>query len=290
MNKIIYTLLAATLLTACVKDTIYNTSHPTQGVVEITTSWEAVPDGTTPPSTYTIMLNGTIYALTADGKPFVSEPLDSKSSCDILVYNIPAGMSVKGDIATVNTITNDVIIGSPEALYSAMAICEIIADSKTKVAVKMTARTKYVELNLSFTKEEAARIKQINTELSGLVQTVNLCTGTLIDDNLKVQHLFTDFNSTRAGTRADTDSNIKLSYNLVGVSTVSQQILTVTITMHDGSTQTVIDNITDKLENLNQTDKPIELEAELIVPDATDPTTTITIKDWTVVTGDSDAL
>lgn len=90
-------LCAATLLIAgCdVKDPIYNTAHPEQGQIILTTDWSNRTDGVGIPDSYTIMVGP--YTETATETALTLDNLFEPGEYRIRIYNLPQHVGLMGD-------------------------------------------------------------------------------------------------------------------------------------------------------------------------------------------------
>lgn len=275
--------MAALLLTSCVKDDLYDTPHPDKGAVIIATDWTEALAESTVPETYLLRMDGG-EAVQADEKKLCYPDLLTPGKHTLLVYNEPEGMTVEGNIATVQML-DGMLVPLPGYLFSAKKELEIVQDDTLRVTVSMKRRLCPIVLNLSLKGENTESIALITATLSGMAASVDLRTGAVGSENATVA---LDVRQAEARTRTYREGQLEMRCRVTGTDPKERQILTVKVTMADGYVQTIMSDLTEYLKDLNADMKPIELEGTVEAPQ--DGHFSGTIEKWeTVSGGDIDA-
>lgn len=90
------------LLAGCVKDDLYDTPHPDKGAIVVQLDWSGVsPDAI--PDDYVLNVDG--KEQTASGTTAVVEQLVEPGEHTLLIYNRPEGITIEGDVASVDEVT-----------------------------------------------------------------------------------------------------------------------------------------------------------------------------------------
>ena len=275
--------MAALLLTSCVKDDLYDTPHPDKGAVVIATDWTEALAESTVPETYLLRMDGG-EAVQADEKELCYPDLLMPGKHTLLVYNEPEGMTVEGNIATVQ-MQDGTLEPLPEYLFSAEKELEIVQDDTLRVTVPMKRRLCPIVLNLSLKGENTESIALITATLSGMAASVDLRNGVTGGDNATVAF---DVRQVEARTLTYREGQLEMRCRVTGTDPKERQILTVKVTMADGYVQTIVSDLTEYLKDLNADMEPIELEGTVEAPQ--DGHFSGTIEKWeTVSGGDIDA-
>mgnify|MGYP003259268620 FL=1 len=223
-------------------------------------------------------------AVQADEKELCYPDLLMPGKHTLLVYNEPEGMTVEGNIATVQ-MQEDMLVPLPGYLFSAEKELEIVQDDTLRVSVPMKRRLCPIVLNLSLKGENTESIALITATLSGMAASVDLRTGAVGSENATVA---LDVRQAEARTHTYREGQLEMRCRVTGTDPKERQILTVKVTMADGYVQTIMSDLTEYLKDLNADMKPIELEGTVEAPQ--DGHFSGTIEKWeTVSGGDIDA-
>lgn len=262
------------LLASCdVKDPIYNTPHPDHGIVTGGTEWSRRGEGVAVPTEYRVEASGT--TTTANGAAFTLPGLFEPGDVEVLAYNLPAGVSIHGGIATVNTGADGTLL-VPDAgvLFSGVATTHVVADDTARVTLAMQQRMREVRFTLTVTDGDPERITAIEARLDGMAASIDLRTGEVTGNTASVMLSF---------VRKDN----KLTANLwiVGIATGAKQQIVTTLTFSDGNRTETIADVTDIFRNFNA-DKltPLTVTGSLYAPVGAEPDGTII--DWKPGNGD----
>lgn len=265
---------AGLLLTSCdVKDPIYNTPHPDHGIVTGVTEWSQRGEGVAVPTEYRVEASGT--TTTANGAAFTLPGLFETGDVEVLAYNLPAGVSADGGIATVNTGADGTLL-VPDAgvLFSGVATAHVLADDTARVTLAMQQRMREVRFTFTVTDGDPERITAIEARLDGVAASIDLRTGEVTGNSASVMLSF---------VRKDN----KLTANLwtVGIATGAKQQIVTTLTFSDGNRTETIADVTDIFRNFNA-DKltPLTVTGSLYAPVGAEPDGTII--DWKPGNGD----
>lgn len=253
-------ILAAVLsLTACVKDDLYDTPHPDKGAIVVQVDWsdlmpEAVPDS------YVINVDG--EEQTVSGTTNTVDKLAEPGEHTLLIYNRPTGISISGDVASVNeaaasraeTVSVN-IEPLPDYLFSFFTTIDVQADDTLRIQTKPVQHIRQVEMELSVTEGDHERVASVRGTFSGVERSVNLRTG---------EH---------PGTVSQTHTAFALdgckytaSFRLMGIVPSKAQTLTVDITFSNGDTQQVVSDLSQQMAGFNDGVQPIRLTGNLRLP------------------------
>lgn len=256
------------MLASCVKDELYNTPHPDQGVVSVSVDY---PQGTGEED----------YTVEVDGKPLdegdnASDPL-TPGEHTVLVCNTPEGFIVTDGIAYVERVDGtraltDLIDPLPETLYSGTKTVTVVADDTLHVDLDILQRTRDLRLELTVTEGDPERIAAITGTLSGVAGAYDLRSETLYGEAVSTAPVFT-----RNGDKVEAD------LRLLGIMG-DRQTLTLVLTFTDGQTQTTESDLTEALAGFgSDMTEPFTLTAGLRTPMEAGFSASIT--DWEVVDG-----
>lgn len=262
------------LLASCdVKDPIYNTPHPNHGIVMGLTEWSQRGEGVEVPIKYRVEVSGTTN--TANATTFTMPELFEPGNVEVLAYNLPAGVSANGGIATVSTGTDGTLL-VPDAgvLFSGVATAHVVADDTARVTLAMQQRMREVRFTLTITDGDPERITDIKARLDGVAASINLRTGEVIGNSASVMLSFL-----RKGD--------KLSAKVwtIGIIEEAKQQIVTTLTFSDNHRIETTTDVTDIFHNFNA-DKltPLSITGSLYAPVGTKPDGTII--DWKPGNGD----
>ena len=274
MKKIVLFLGSVLLLASCdVKDPIYNTPHPNHGIVMGLTEWSQRGEGVEVPIKYRVEVSG--MTNTATTTTFIMPGLFEPGNVEVLAYNLPAGVSANGGIATVSIGTDGTLL-VPDAgvLFSGVATAHVVADDTTRVTLAMQQRMREVRFTLTITDGDPERITDIKARLDGVAASINLRTGEVMGNSASVMLSFL-----RKGD--------KLSAKVwtIGIIEEAKQQIVTTLTFSDNHRIETTTDVTDIFHNFNA-DKltPLGVTGSLYAPVGTKPDGTII--DWKPGNGD----
>ncbi len=260
---------AVILLAACeVRDPVYDTVHPEQGTITLTTDWSQRGEGISIPGSYTVQVGE--YSESLTGITNTVDHLFAPGNHTVYVYNTADGIAMSGTMATV-----DYTAGVPGWLFSGKQEVEIMKDADHQITVSMRQQVRQLTLVIEPTGGLTENIESITGTLSGAAGTLD------IDDDTHGSPSDVALTFTKG-----TDGKWTATVRLLGIADVEQR-LTGTVTFTDGTPGDIaIDSdLSDELTGFNADKKtPMTLSAQ-IVDTPTGAGFTATISEWSVVQG-----
>lgn len=270
-GKLLIFALVTLQLTGCAKDDRHNTPHPDRGAVRITTDWSGRSSDASVPGSHTLRIGSESQEVTAETNTFKS--LLAPGSYRLLAYNSPEGVSITGNTATVNTKDDGMLTPQPGVLFSAAKELDVAADDTLKVTLPMQQHIRSLTLTLQLAEGDKERIAGTTATLTGIAHSLDLVTGEQTTGQTG-QTVAPEFKlSTVTPTRAEGKPALAAMLRLMGVITGERQTLTLTVSLKDGSVQTLV---TDLLKGFGGTMDALRLDALLNLPVAGDMGGTIT--------------
>lgn len=275
MKTIYATILPAIivlLLPSCVKDDLYRTDHPTTGAVTVTADWTGISSEAAVPESYNVSVGtGTE---TVSGTTNTLKTTFAPGTYEVLVHSRPRGITLSGDIATVNPTENEgEIHHMPEYLFSGIRSgLAVEADASVYVTVRMRQLVRRLDIELNIVEGDHSRLVSASATLSGVESQVNFRSGTRAGKTASV-----------SGTYARDGARLSFSCRLLGVVHASAPKLVTTLVFTDGHTQTIESDISADLADFHDHNEPLKLAASLSVPVKSGVPATIT--DWRKVDG-----
>lgn len=259
---------------SCVKDDLHNTPHPDKGAVRVTTDWSGRSSEASVPGSHTLRIGEESQEVTAETNTFKS--LLAPGSYRLLVYNTPEGISITGNTATVDTKDDGTLTPQPGYLFSAAKELDVAADDTLKVTLPMQQHIRSLTLTLELAEGDKERIAGTTATLTGIAHSLDLTTGTQTAGQTG-RTIAPEFKfSTVTPTRAEGKPALAAMLRLMGVIAGERQTLTVTVTLTDGSVQTLVTDLTDLLKDFGGTMEALRLDALLNLPTAGSMNGTIT--------------
>ena len=264
---LMYGAISALLLTSCVKDEVYNTSHPDKGAVSIHVN---LPQGM---GDYTVEIDG--QSVQGSGATIVYPTLLAPGEHNLLMYNHPDGLTIADGIARVNAMADtqsngNVILPMPGCLYSVSTTCTVTADDTVHIELDPLRRMRDLHFELTVAEGDPERIASVEGVLSGIAGTYTLATESPSREPMTTAPTFT-----RDGNRVTADTR------LLGTADEAQ-ILVLTLRFTDGKVQTIENDLTEMLRTFNtDMQTPLKISGTLLTPTAANPGTA-TITDWQV--------
>lgn len=281
------TFAVAVSLTTCVKDELHDTPHPEQGAIVVQMDWsdllpEAVAD------TYILNVDG--YEQTASGVTNAVDRLSEPGEHTLMVYNKPDGITIDGDIASVDeqtapannkpdarttdSSTRTAATVSckplPDYLFSLSRTVNVEKDDTLRITVKPRQWVRQTNVKLTVSEGDYTRIASVTGTLSGAERSVNIRTSERMGTAVSVSNGF-----------VVNEGECNTGFRLMGIVPSERQTLTVSITFTNGDTQTVVSDLTERMKGFNDGNAPLTLTGNLNLPVETGATGSI--EDWTVV-------
>lgn len=264
---LMYGAISALLLASCVKDEVYNTSHPDKGAISIHVN---LPQGM---GDYTVEIDG--QSVQGSGATIVYPTLLSPGEHNLLIYNHPDGLTIADGIARVNAMADtksngNAILPIPGCLYSASTTCTVTADDTVHIELDPLRRMRDLHFELTVAEGDPERIASVEGVLSGIAGTYTLATESPSREPMTTAPTFT-----RDGNRVTADTR------LLGTADEAQ-ILVLTLRFTDGTVQTIENDLTEMLRTFHtDMQTPLKISGTLLTPTAANPGTA-TITDWQV--------
>ena len=265
------------LAMGCVKETLYNTPHPDKGAVAVTTHWSGISSDAVRAESYLLRIGSSTQAVSGVTNTF--RELLPEGTYSLLVQNMPHGMSVGAQTATVDTLADGTLEPLPEYLFSAVQELEVIRDDTLKAEVKMRQHNRRLTLVLKLTPSDGRHIAGTSATLTGIASAVDLTTGAITSTEGKtVVPVFVLGTENR--DRATGQPVLVATLRLLGVQPEEEQVLTLAVTLADGQVQTITSDLTEALRNFSTGAgvEPLTLDATLTLPPRAGMSGSIT--DW----------
>ena len=286
MKKIYTIILTASLLSSCVKDTLYDTPHPDHGMISVTADWSARGEGIDIPATWTVTMGD--YTGTETSATHAPDHLFDPGSYTLAVWNPAEGITVNGTTATVAAATgNDAVAGAfisnaPGWLFTSVQQVLIEKDTDYPLTAAMKQQVRELTLVVEPTGDAAGRITEIVAHLTGAAGTLDFAT----DTYGAASNVVLPFTKITEGNDA---GKWKATVRLLGV-TGTEQLLTGEIRYADGNPTptTLKSDLTEALKEFN-TGKSASLTLGGTLVETPEETefSGFEINGWKPVTGES---
>lgn len=245
--------MATILNSSCVKDELFDTSHPGTGGLTVTTDWSNKSDEAMVPDSYTLMVGDIRQNVSGESNHFGK--LLSPGIHTLHVYNLPQGMTLNGTTISVDPLSEDAILPMPGSLFISSKQFEIMEDSELSIIVDMKQFTRRLELVLTVKEGQYERVQSATGSLSGVCGAVDILTGQ------RSEHA----ESTTAIVERE-DDKFHLQYNLLGIVPSEKQILKIDILFSNGDTQVIESELSTLLAGYNNEVMPLKLTGDLFLP------------------------
>lgn len=266
---IICSAISLLLFASCVKDDLYNTPHPDQGAVVLTTGWENTEEGIARPEGLTLQLTGVSTQTLPLTGTAATLPLLAPGAYSALLYNTPQGITISGTSASMEKAQDGSILPASGYLFTGKSEFTVVADDTVRITVHMQQLVRRMELKLTVTEGDPTRIATVSGTLSGVAGSIDLATAALSGESFTTP----DF--------VRNEAVITATLHLFGI-IGTQQNLTLTLTFSDGITQIITSDLTQQLAGFNDNRQTaVEVSGSLHTPVASEPGTA-TITDWQV--------
>lgn len=247
---------------SCFRDELYDRyepepePEPVAGKLTVTVDWSGISSDAEVPASYNIVLGGKKHV--AGGATNVFEFSPASGVYELSLYNSPAGITVSGDNATVNSPRGSgEIEAMPEYLFSGRVPDLVITpDSPVDATVKMKQHVRRLNIVLTVVIGDHSRIVSAESSLSGAESGINHRTGERASNPATVKGAF-----------VKSDRRLTVSYNLLGIVHSSRPKFVTRIVFSDGSSQTVESDLSENLREFHNDVEPLTLSASLEVPE-----------------------
>lgn len=216
---------ALSLLSACVKDELHDTPHPSHGAISVTADWTDRGEGVDIPAEWTVTMGD--YTGTETGATHSPDYLFKPGGYTLAAYNIPEGITISGTTAAVNAADGGFIVNTPGWLFSSVQEVAIEADTDYELTAAMHQQVRQLTLVIEPTGDAADRIESIEGSLSGAAGKLDFATGAYGAASDVALHFTKITEGSDAGKWTAT-------VQLLGI-TGNTQTLTATLTYADGN-------------------------------------------------------
>lgn len=236
----------ALMLTSCVKDDIYNTPHPSQGAIVITTDWSSRADQAVQPVSYTLRVSG--QSGQSDEQPVkgntnIFHSLLAPAAYELLVYNTPEAITVTGDVATIASTDENNIEALPGYLFSATQTLDVVKDDTLFVTVGMLQHIRQLTLVLKLKEGDHDHITSLNATLSGIASSINLVTGAWASPTgVSLSPVF------EKTEEKDGTPTLTATIRLLGIIAEEKQELSIAVALNNQSVYTIKTDLTEVLQ------------------------------------------
>ena len=236
----------ALMLTSCVKDDIYNTPHPSQGAIVITTDWSSRADQAVQPVSYTLRVSG--QSGQSDEQPVkgntnIFHSLLAPAAYELLVYNTPEAITVTGDVATIASTDENNIEALPGYLFSATQTLDVVKDDTLFVTVGMLQHIRQLTLVLKLKEGDHDHITSLNATLSGIASSINLATGAWASPTgVSLSPVF------EKTEEKDGTPTLTATIRLLGIIAEEKQELSIAVALNNQSVYTIKTDLTEVLQ------------------------------------------
>lgn len=249
------------------------------GAVVVTTDWSGRDDSADIPQSYILRINDTEQVVC--GETNLLETMPAPGDHGLTVFNIPEGITVRGNIATVNsaadmTRATEQIVPQPGYLFASHRTITVTAEDTLRVTATMKQYVRRLDIELTTTGISGVHVTAGTATLSGVATGVDITTGELVGT------------TAQASTALTTEGNKStLSFMVLGVTPSVEQTLTVGIVLSNGETQTIVSDITEPLDGINGRTEPTKLTGDMEVKPV-GGVMTATITGWQAGNGDGE--
>lgn len=231
------------LLASCdYDDTLHNTPHPDRGALVLHTDYDR--------GAYFLRTNN--YCVSIEGCDCHCPDLFAPGTYTLSLYNLPTGMTDKDGTISVDRLSDGTLTLQPGTLYAAAVEATVTADDTLHIRQNLLQRTRRLNLRLTATTGNPDLLAQVEARLTGLAPALESATLTLTGEPAEVRPVFTRENNV-----------LTAPLNLLGTMPQARQYLTVTLTNHDGQSQTAGYDLTELLSSFNTGISPLTLDADL---------------------------
>lgn len=274
----VFFLAAVISLAGCVMDELHDTPHPDRGAITVRMDWSGLlPEAAA--GSYVLNVDG--YEQTVSGTVNTVERLAEPGEHALMVYNRPDGISIDGGIGSVNEFIGGRATGScigalPGYLFSLSETIRVERDDTLRITAKPRQWVRQLDVELTVTGGDYARIAGVRGTLSGVERSVDIRKGERLGT---VAFVRSDF--------ALGDGKCRTSFRLVGIVPEESQTLTVDIIFSNGDTQTIESDLSEQMAGFHDDNTPLTLTGNLNLPpdEETEAGVAGTIEGWQIADG-----
>lgn len=260
-------------LTSCVKDKIYNTSHPEEGELSLTIDWSARGEGITAPGEQMVK-TGDYQGQLLKGVKCVFPYLLKPGVYKVYTWNPTQEIGVEGTTATLKSTAPGHVDTQPEWWFSAKTEAGIEKDTENHLVLSMKQQVRQLNLILKPQGETAGKIVSIHATLTGIAGAWDLENDTPTGNPASGWIDFTRI------TEGENVGSWLATVRLLGTNGAQKLTGTVRFEGNNPSEMPLESDLSEKLQGFNQDKRtPLSLEAA-IVPTPTTAGFTAIITPW----------
>lgn len=240
-------------LSACVKESLYETDHPNHGKITLTTTWDERGENVHVPVSYKANIGN--YTETLKGTSNSVENLFLSGQYVIHIYNEAENILVSGTTATANYAA-----GGIGWLFTGTGTIDVEKDKNHYFTVAMHQQVRQLTLKFDVEGDAKERIIGVDATLSGVAKTIDIENGNPNNDTAIVPLSFVSQTS-------PTVSFYTATTHLLGIVGM-EQILSLTLHFADGNPRsfTLLSDLSDALDTFNFDKKiPLSLTSGITV-------------------------
>lgn len=164
------TLIATALLltglpTSCVKDKLFDTTHPDHGTISVTPDWSARGEGIDMPATWNLNIGN--YSASESGATHSPERLFDPGSYTLTVWNPAQGLSATGTTVRAESVAEGVITGNPDWFFTSVQEVAVDKDREYEFTVPMKQQIRQLTIIITPQGGPSERIGRIEAVLTG---------------------------------------------------------------------------------------------------------------------------
>lgn len=253
MNKPTYILLLTVLLlTACsIDDNYYRTPHPWQGVVAITTDWNAHSAEAAVPDSYCIKIDET----SAPGQQTVNYFPEWQEPGEhfLVAHNEHKNFTVTGNKVRLDLLPDGSLTPTDEHFFSGTQTITVVQDDTLHVTLPMLQRTRRLQLVLNLEGDDGSLLAATHATLKGVAQEMDITTGAITStEGTDLHPLF-----------VQNGNKLTATMNLFGFVSGEAQKFSITFSMTNGQDYTVENDLTEALRSFSSEKELLSLNASL---------------------------
>lgn len=262
--------IAATALSSCVKDTLYEA----KGNIEVTTVWNNISADAAMPAEYTMQLQWTTpdarveggnRTVTASGDKYTFNGI-AIGEYSLSVYNTPEGVTIDGNRASIDKIYggNGGIIAAPGTMFSGdyhdyTSTIHVAPASTYYATVNMVQLMRSVDLVLNIVEGDYSRIASAMATIDGVYGAIDFVTHSADQ---------ADRTRTTAERLRQSEALLTAQFRLFAIpeADYSNMSLKVDILFDNGETRTITSDISGVTKDFGKSVSPLAISADMHLP------------------------
>ena len=201
-----FAIFAATSLTSCVKDELFNTPHPDKGAVMFSADFSERSASCAAPAEY-LLLHTCCGAAEPGTMPGTAEKchpeLFAPGRHTFHAWNGCERMTVTDGVAKVDETAQGVIESLPGYLFTVRREIDVVQDDTLRVNIPMAQRTRDLHIELTVTEGDPEWIASVSGTISGIAGAFDLAAQKIIGNAAS-----TSISFARDGNRLTADARL----------------------------------------------------------------------------------